>query len=101
MFWTPFDTRVHVIPDIKPHLNGKQYIYYITESGIASSYTVQLKGNLIPACVLQIDNSWVKITLCIQYMNGHQSRSCSYQANCWAFTPTNVALILNKLFNEA
>ena len=33
--------------------------------------TVQLKGNLMPACLLQLDNLWVKITSCVQYLNGH------------------------------
>ena len=45
--------------------------------GTASSYncvifyvTVQLKGDLIPAHVLQVEHCRVKITSCFQYLNG-------------------------------
>ena len=31
--------------------------------------TIQLKANLIPTCMLQAENCWVKITSCIQYLN--------------------------------
>ena len=65
-------------------------------------HTVQLKGNLISTCILQLENSRVKITSCIQYLNGRPLRSyaCPDQANCQACVPANVPLILNKLFNE-
>ena len=55
---------------------------------------VQLKGNLIPACMLQLENSQVKITSCVQYLNGRLLRSCLHQANRWMCVLTNVALIL-------
>ena len=62
--------------------------------------TVQLKGNLIPARVLQLEISRVKITSCIQYLNRHPLHLCPHQANYRACVPANVPLILNKLFNE-
>ena len=61
--------------------------------------TVQLKGNLIPARVLQVGNSRVKITSCGQYTNGHPLRSCLCQANHRACAPANVTSILNELVN--
>ena len=63
-------------------------------------YTVQLKDNLIPPCMLQVEYCWVKITSCIQYLNRHPLHSCPHQANCLACAPPNVTLILNKLLNE-
>ena len=62
-------------------------------------YTVQLKGNLIPARVLQVGNSRVKITSCGQYTNGHPLRLCLCQANHQACAPANVTSIFNELFN--
>ena len=61
---------------------------------------VQLKGNLIPACMLQVEYCLVKTTSCVQYLNGHPLRSCPHQTNYLACAPTNVALILNELLNE-
>ena len=58
---------------------------------------VQFKGNLIPARMLQLDNSQVNIISCVQHLNRHLLHSCLHQANCWACVPTNVALILDKL----
>ena len=47
-----------------------------------------------------LEISRVKITLCIQYLNGHPLHLCLHQANRQACVPANVPLILNKLFNE-
>ena len=48
---------------------------------------VQLKGNLIPAHVLQVEYYRVKITSCVQYLNGHPLRLYPHQANCLACVP--------------
>ena len=61
---------------------------------------VQLKGNLIPTHMLQVENSWVKVTSCVQYFNGHPLRSYPHQAKRRACAPTNVTLILNKPLNK-
>ena len=76
-------------------------IRYNTESynTIRHKHMVQLKGNLIPACMLQVEY-WVKIASCIQYLNGHPLHSCLHQANCLACAPANVTLILNEILNE-
>ena len=62
---------------------------------------LQLKGNMIPAPVLQVDSSQVKITLCVQYMNGRHSRLCLHQANRRVYAPMNVAHSFEQTFNEA
>ena len=54
---------------------------------------VQLKGNLIPARMLQLEISHVKITSCIQYLNGHPLCLCPHQANRRVCVPANVPLI--------
>ena len=59
---------------------------------------VQLKDNLIPARVLQLEISRVKTTSCVQYLNGRLLHLCLHQGNRQAYVPTNVPLILNKLF---
>ena len=43
--------------------------------------TVRLKGNLIPSRVLQVENSRVKITSCVQYLNGRLLHLCPHQGN--------------------
>ena len=62
--------------------------------------TVQLKGNLLPAHMLQVEYCQVKIISYVQYLNGYPLHLCPHQANRWACACTNVALILNELFNE-
>ena len=57
---------------------------------------VQLKGNLIPAYVLQLEISCVKIKSCVQYLNRCPLCLCSNQANCLAH-PQMFHLLLNKL----
>ena len=61
---------------------------------------VQLKGNLIPTRVLQVENSQLKKTSCIQYLNGCPLRLCPHHANHQASAPMNITFILNELFNE-
>ena len=61
--------------------------------------TVQLKGNLIPTQVVQVD-TLMKITSCVLYLNGCLLHLCLHQANHRACAPTNVALISNKLSDE-
>ena len=56
--------------------------------------TVQLKGNLIPIHMLQVEYCRIKITSCVQYMNGHPLRLCLHQANCLACAPTNITLFV-------
>ena len=74
--------------------DSKASIRRIDETNVvAFKDTIQLKCNLIPARELQVDNSRVKITLCVQYMNGHLSHLCVHQVNHCAFAPVNVALI--------
>ena len=77
-------------------------MWYYTKSynTIKHKHTVQLKGNLIPACMLQVECCWVKIASCIQYLNRHRLHSCLHQANCLACAPANVTLILNELSNK-
>ena len=67
---------------------------------VGQVYTVQLKGNLIPVCMLQVEYCRVKITSCVQYLSRHPLRSCMHQANCLACAPVNVILILNELLNK-
>ena len=66
--------------------------------------TVQLKGNLIPARVLQVEYCRVKITSCAQYLNGRPLCSYPHQANCRACAPANNTceqyIILYELLNE-
>ena len=62
---------------------------------LQNSLAVQLKGNLIHVRMLQLEISHVKITSCIQYLNGRPLRFCPNQANCQACVPVNVPLILN------
>ena len=69
-------------------------------SKLGRLYMVQLKGNLIPARMLQVDNSQVKITSCIQYMNRHLSRLYLHQANCRACAPANVVHSFEQTFNK-
>ena len=61
---------------------------------------VQLKGNLIPTHVLQVENSRMKITSCIQYFNECPLHSYQHQANRPVCASANVTLILNKFLNE-
>ena len=59
-------------------LNHKAMISEIKKNVVI---TVQLKGNLIPSRVLQVENSWVKITSCVQYLNGRLLHLCPHQRN--------------------
>ena len=77
-------------------------------------HTVQLKGNLIPARVLQVEYCQVKIIkggpiplFCDTFNTKYRAENFTdtdsdtntpHQANCWACAPTNVTLILNELF---
>ena len=62
---------------------------------------VQLKGNLIPACVLQVEYCRVKITSCVQYLNGRPLLSCLHVVNCLACAPMNISyIILYEILNE-
>ena len=61
------------------------------------SHTVQLKGNLIPTCMLQFENSQLKIASYIQFLNWCPLHSCTYPANRQACAPVNVTLTLNEL----
>ena len=76
------------------------HYYSIFQNKILALRTVQLKCNLILTRVLQLEISRVKITSCVQYLNGCSLHSCLHQANHRACVPANVSLILNKLFNE-
>ena len=58
---------------------------------------VQLKGNLISTLVLQVKNSWVKITSCTQYFNRHLLCLHLQQTNCWACVTVNVTLNFNLI----
>ena len=60
------------------------------------------QGNLIPTRILQLEISYVKITSCVQYLNGCLLATFmpASLANRWACVPTNISLILNKLFDE-
>ena len=60
----------------------------------------QLKVNFMPACVLLVENSWVKIISGVKYFNGGLLNYCLHQAKCRACGPMNVILILNELLNE-
>ena len=53
---------------------------------------VQLKGNLVSTRVLQVEYCQVKITSCVQYLNGHPLCSCPHQANCLACALANIKL---------
>ena len=63
-------------------------------------FTVQFKGNLIPALMLQVEYCQMKITSCVQYLNGRPLRSCLHQANCLACASISVTFTLNELLNE-
>ena len=53
-------------------------------------HTVQFKGNLILTHILQLEISRVKITSCVQYLNGHPLHLSPHEANRWACVPMNV-----------
>ena len=89
---TPFSLKFLAINDLC-------FLYY-QHLSFNTCDMVQLKGNLIPTRVLQVEYCWVKITSCVQYLNGHPLRSCPHQANCLVCAPANVTLILNDLLNE-
>ena len=61
---------------------------------------VQLKGNLIPTHMLQVEYCQVKIISCIQYLNRCLLCSCPHQANHQVCAPASVTLILNEILNE-
>ena len=82
---------------VKRHAHLEQSLVL---AGQRDTTMVQLKGNLIPACVLQVENSWVMITSCVQYLNGHLLFLCPHQANRRVCAPANITLILNEHFNE-
>ena len=50
------------------------------------------QGNFICRRMLQAENSSIKITLCIQYLNGHPLCLSLHQANHWVYAPTNVCI---------
>ena len=77
------------------------YILKLYQHTQLKVYVVQLKGNVIPTHVLQLEISHVKITSYVQCLNGGPLRLCPHQANHRTCVPVNVFhSFLNKLFNE-
>ena len=64
------------------------------------SHNCTAQGNFISTLILQAENSHIKITLCIQYLNGQLLSLCLHQANHWCMHPQMFAIILTKLLNE-
>ena len=81
----------------------KRFLKLYVASHITTIYSTtmgQLKGNLMPARVLQVEYCRVKITLCIQHLNVHPLRLCPHHASCQRHVHPQTLLILNELFNE-